>query len=101
MWLSPAFRSWNIEDRTSARSTCPVLVVQGDADAYGTTAQLDAIEAGVAGPVERLLVCGAGHAPQLDAPAVVTERVAEFVSGLDAGADGLAANASYDQGKRR
>ena len=78
-----------------------MLLVQGDADPYGTTAQLDAIEAGVAGPVERLLVRGVGHAPHLEAPAVVTERVAELVIGLDVGADGPAPEAAYDQGKRR
>ena len=52
VWLSPAFRAWNIEDRLPA-ITAPVLLVQGADDPYGTTAQLDAIAAGVHGPVER------------------------------------------------
>ena len=38
--------------RRSPASTAPVLVVQGDADEYGTLAQLDAIERTATGPVE-------------------------------------------------
>src|SRR5205823_2246310 len=64
IWLSPEFRSWNIEAFLPAIE-CPVLLVQGDADEYGTLAQLDAIERGVAGRVERVVVAGAGHAPHL------------------------------------
>ena len=59
IWLLPAFRSWNIEDCLGAIS-CPVLLVQGDADPFGTTAQLDAIEAGVAGPVAAFARAGHG-----------------------------------------
>ena len=84
IWLSPAFRAWNIEDRLGA-ITCPVLVIQGAADPYGTTAQLDAIAAGVAGSVEQLLVPDVGHAPHLEVSEQVTQRVAGFVNGLDVG----------------
>ncbi len=81
VWLSPAFRSWDITNRL-AGITCPMLVVQGDADTYGTLAQLDAIEAGVSGPTQRLVVPGAGHSPQLDAPDTVLPAVATFVRRL-------------------
>ena len=66
VWLSPAFRSWDITDRLAAVA-CPVALVQGRADEYGTQAQLDAISAGVGGPVEQTLIDGAGHAPHLEA----------------------------------
>ena len=36
VWLSPAFRAWNIEP-SLASITCPVLAVQGEDDEYGTT----------------------------------------------------------------
>lgn len=39
VWLSPAFRIWNIEDRLGAVHA-PVLLVQGTEDQYGTMAQL-------------------------------------------------------------
>ena len=81
-WLSPEFRSWNIEDRL-AGVRCPVLVVQGEDDAYGTLGQVDAIERGVTGPVQRLILAGVGHAPHLEAPADTLAAVAPFVRALD------------------
>jgi pimeloyl-ACP methyl ester carboxylesterase len=36
-WLSPPFRDWNVEDVLPA-VTCPVLVIQGEDDHYGTQA---------------------------------------------------------------
>ena len=83
MWLSDAFRSWNIEDRLPAIGV-PVLLVQGTADQYGTLAQIDAIEAGVTGRCERLVVDGAGHSPQLDARDEVVAAAAAFVRTLSA-----------------
>ena len=61
------------------RRALPVLLVQGDADEYGTTAQLDAIAARIPAS-ETLLVPGAGHSPHRDAPDTVIERVAAFVA---------------------
>jgi pimeloyl-ACP methyl ester carboxylesterase len=81
IWLAPEFRSWNIEDRLAA-ITAPVLLIQGTDDPYGTLAQLDAIERGVGGPVERLVVPGIGHAPHLEAPATTRSAVASFVAAL-------------------
>jgi pimeloyl-ACP methyl ester carboxylesterase len=80
IWLDPRFRSWNIET-TAARLRVPVLLVQGDADEYGTRAQLDAIIAR-APCCETLLVAGAGHSPHRDAPELVLERVGAFVAAL-------------------
>ncbi len=87
VWLSDGFRSWNIEDRLPGVAE-PVLLVQGTADQYGTLAQLDAIEAGVRGPTERMVVDGAGHSPHLDARDVVVAAIARFVgevSGVSSG----------------
>jgi pimeloyl-ACP methyl ester carboxylesterase len=78
VWLDPEFRSWNIEDRL-AGVTCPVLLVQSEADPYGTTAQLDAIRAGVRGPTRQVLVPGASHAPHLDAADAVVAAVVDFL----------------------
>lgn len=78
VWASEAFHSWNIEDRLSAISA-PVLLAQGTDDQYGTLAQLDAIEAGVSGRCERLVIDGAGHAPQLEQRAIVVDGIGRFV----------------------
>jgi pimeloyl-ACP methyl ester carboxylesterase len=80
VWLSPEFRAWNIEGYLPSIS-CPVLVVQGDGDEYGTLAQVDAIERGVAGPCERLVIAGAGHAPHQQAGAEVVTAIRRFVVG--------------------
>ena len=80
IWLDPRFRSWNIE-AYAGRVHCPVLLIQGAADEYGTTAQLDAITARVPSS-ETLLVPAAGHSPHRDAAALVLERIASFVDRL-------------------
>ena len=77
IWLDPRFRDWNIESYLGS-VRCPVLLVQGDADEYGTTAQLDAIAARVPSS-EILLVPSAGHSPHRDAPETVLERVGAFI----------------------
>jgi pimeloyl-ACP methyl ester carboxylesterase len=81
VWLSPGFRSWNIEDRLPV-VTCPVLLVQGDADPYGSIAQLDALERGVAGPCRRIVLPGVGHAPHAEAPSETLAVVGGFVAGV-------------------
>jgi pimeloyl-ACP methyl ester carboxylesterase len=78
IWLAPEFRTWNIEACLPAISA-PVLVVQGDRDQYGTLAQVDAIEHGVVGQFERLVIAGAGHAPHEHACADVVTAIRRFV----------------------
>jgi pimeloyl-ACP methyl ester carboxylesterase len=77
VWLDPAFADWTLEP-DAERVTCPVLLVQGADDPYGTLGQLDRIESRVRGPVRRLVVPG-GHSPHRDAPEVVLREVARFV----------------------
>ncbi len=81
VWLSPAFRSWDITDRLPAIDA-PVLVIQGEDDPYGTTRQVDLIAAGVHGRCEQLLLPGVGHAPHLEAPAEALAAITAFVAGL-------------------
>jgi pimeloyl-ACP methyl ester carboxylesterase len=81
VWLDPAFRSWTLEPDAS-RVTCPVLLIQGADDPYGTLAQLDRIEARVRGPVRRLVVPG-GHSPHRDAPERVLREISVFVREAD------------------
>jgi pimeloyl-ACP methyl ester carboxylesterase len=85
VWLSAEFRDWNIEPSLPAID-CPILVVQGADDAYGTLAQVDAIERGAtASPsVQRLVLAGCGHSPHLDRPAETTAAVVGFVESVQA-----------------
>jgi pimeloyl-ACP methyl ester carboxylesterase len=81
VWLDPAFRSWTLEP-DAERVTCPVLLIQGSDDPYGTLDQLDRIEARVRGPVRRLLVPG-GHSPHREAPEPVLREIALFAHEAD------------------
>jgi len=81
VWLSPAFRAWNIEGYLPGIDA-PVLALQGGGDEYGTVAQLDAIAAGTSGPVERVVLAGQGHVLHTGGGNGVVERVASFVSRL-------------------
>ncbi len=79
VWLSQAFRAWNVEAELS-RIRCPVLVVQGDLDEYGTEAQVHAIARGVAGPARTVLLPGVRHSPHRDAPEAVLGLTAEHLA---------------------
>jgi pimeloyl-ACP methyl ester carboxylesterase len=85
IWLDPRFRDWNIEASFPGIG-CPMLVIQGLDDEYGTTAQLEAIERGVIGPVESLVLEGCGHSPHLSKPGPVLEATIGFVARIGTGA---------------
>lgn len=77
-WLRPGFRQWSIESFLP-RITAPVLLIQGGRDAYGSVAQLDAIERGVAGRVTRRWLEDCGHAPHRERPKETLDAIAAFV----------------------
>ena len=81
IWLSPAFRSWNIETSLPG-IRCPLLLIQGRDDEYGTPSQLDAIERQVGGKLTRIELDDCGHAPQRDQPQATLEAIADFVATL-------------------
>ena len=80
-WLDPAFRQWNLESSLPAIRS-PTLLVQGEEDEYGTVAQIDALQRGLGGPVETLLVPGAGHAPHKEREGPVLQAMGRFVRSL-------------------
>jgi pimeloyl-ACP methyl ester carboxylesterase len=82
-WLDPGFRSWNLEEYLPA-VTVPVLLLQGTEDEYGTLRQLDAIEAGCTGTVQRLVLERCGHAPHRDQPRRALEAMAAFIRAVAA-----------------
>lgn len=80
-WLDPAFREWNLEEYP-ARIRCPVLLVQGRQDDYGTEAQLVSLRAKLPQPPRQLLLSDCGHVPFRDRPAETLQGIAVFVTGL-------------------
>jgi pimeloyl-ACP methyl ester carboxylesterase len=80
IWLDPAFRKWNIEDCLD-RVRCPVLVIQGEDDEYGTQAQVAAIQRKVPA-TQTLTLRNCGHCPHRDQPEATLDRVVQFVGRL-------------------
>ena len=78
-WLAPGFRDWNVEAELR-RIRCPVLVLQGSEDEYGTDAQVHAISRGVAGPSRAAILPGLRHTPHREDPDAVVRLVVEFLA---------------------
>ena len=78
-WLSPEFRDWNIESDLAA-ITCPLLVLQGEHDEYGSPSQVEAIVRGVRGPVEAHLLPDTRHTPHRSHPSLVIAHVRSFLA---------------------
>jgi pimeloyl-ACP methyl ester carboxylesterase len=81
IWLDPRFRSWNIEDSLSDIA-CPVLVIQGEDDEYGTFAQVEAIKKRVPG-TETVVLQECGHSPHRDQQKTTLAAILKFVQHVD------------------
>jgi len=78
VWLNPDFESWNIESALPD-VTCPVLLIQGENDEYGTKVQLDAVSRQLGGVVDELLLSDCRHSPHLDRRAATTDATVGFI----------------------
>ncbi len=85
VWLNPEFRAWNIEEFLS-RITCPVLIIQGENDEYGTVRQIEAITRQVPGPVESVLLPDCGHSPHRDQRERTLAAMTDFIARYDTAA---------------
>jgi pimeloyl-ACP methyl ester carboxylesterase len=74
-WLDPGFRAWNVAEYIE-RWRVPALVIQGDADPYGTLAQVEATRRAGA---QTLILNGVKHAPQFEAPEATLGALARFL----------------------
>lgn len=86
-WLRPDFRDWTLVERLPAIA-CPLLVIQGADDEYGTAAQVETIVARSGGPAEALLVPACGHSPHHQRRAVVLRAMTDFVGRIIAAGAG-------------
>jgi pimeloyl-ACP methyl ester carboxylesterase len=77
-WLDPGFPAVLDLQPEIAHVRVPILVVQGDADPYGTLEHLRIIERETYCPVDSLVLPGIGHAPQLEAPEATLAAIADF-----------------------
>jgi pimeloyl-ACP methyl ester carboxylesterase len=81
-WLDPKFSSaFDITDAL-AYIRVPMLVIQGEADRYGTLAQVRVCEEECYCPVETLVMPGTGHAPHREKPEETLSAFADFADRL-------------------
>ncbi len=77
-WLEPAFAQWDMTDRLGC-IRCPLLVMQGADDEYGTARQVAAIRDESGGPAEGVVVPGCAHVPHHQAREAVLARMAAAI----------------------
>ncbi len=83
IWLDPLFRDWNIEALLPSIS-CPLLVIQGQEDEYGTMEQITGI-ARAAPDAKLLALPNCRHSPHRDQPQAVLAATRKFLADIAAG----------------
>ena len=78
-WMDPAMAEWEmLGDLHGIR--CPVLVVQGDQDQYGSRRQVDLIAEHAGGPADVLWLDGVGHVPHLQARQRIIDETKRWIT---------------------
>lgn len=81
IWLHPDFRRWNIEAYLPA-VTCPVLLIQGEDDQYGSAAQVKAVAQQVLGRSQIRMLADCAHSPHVDCKDATVAAIGDFVDSL-------------------
>ncbi|MCU7250347.1 alpha/beta fold hydrolase [Pseudomonas koreensis] len=76
-WLSDTFSDWRL-DELLQQVRCPVLVLHGDRDEYGSTRQPERIAARVSGPASVQILANCGHVPHREFADAVLEVLCTF-----------------------
>ncbi len=71
------FRDWNIESFLP-QIKCPVLVIQGENDEFGTIAQVDGIINAIP-TASKIIIPDIGHNPHKEVPDVIIKKVRQFI----------------------
>jgi len=77
IWLDPDFRNWNIESFLDF-IRCPVLVLQGSQDEYGTIKQVDAIRRRIPS-ASAIILEDCRHAPHRDCCEAALSAIRQFL----------------------
>jgi pimeloyl-ACP methyl ester carboxylesterase len=78
IWLSPEFASWSLAGELP-KVRCPLLVMHGDRDEYGSVRFPEMLCSLAGGPAEKLIIPECGHVPHREKPDVVLEAVSRFL----------------------
>jgi pimeloyl-ACP methyl ester carboxylesterase len=77
-WLSADFASWSL-DADLPRVRCPVLVIHGDTDEYGSVRHPQRIGSLTSGPARVEILPDCGHVPHREQEGVVLNMIRAFV----------------------
>ena len=77
-WARSDYRDWNIEHFLSG-ITAPLLFIQGEADEYGTLAQVEKTISQVNGKAEKYIIPNVGHTPHKEAPELTLRVAINFI----------------------
>lgn len=80
-WQREDYWHWNVEKYLPA-IRCPLLVIQGIDDHYGTEAQVDAIVSGTGGAAEKMMLADCGHNPHVEQTDLTLAAIRRFVTFL-------------------
>lgn len=78
-WLSADFAGWTLERHVAALD-CPLLVIHGDADEYGSLRHPECLLGLGRQTAHRLILAGTGHFPHREAPAEILAAVQHFLA---------------------
>lgn len=82
-WLDPGFTTWNLEGFVPG-IRCPVLLIQGKQDQYGTAAQITAIEKALpeSTPQQTVWLEDCRHSPHRDQPDAAVQAIHQFINSV-------------------
>lgn len=80
-WTRPDFRNWSIENYLP-EIVCPVLVLQGINDEFGSLKQVEGIVNGTSGTTEKVLIDDCAHTPHKEKPEETLNTAASFINSL-------------------
>ena len=81
-WLSSEFRHWHLKD-TITQIQCPLLVIHGELDEYGSLAQPQQFINYASGKSQMEIITGAKHMPHKENPEQILEIIQSFIADLD------------------
>lgn len=79
IWLADEYRHWNLTE-VLHQLQCPLLVIHGDQDEYGSLAFPEFLAAHTGGPVVKVILQNCGHMPHREQTAEVIQVLKKFFS---------------------
>jgi len=78
-WLSPEWASWTLKSSLT-RVRCPLLVLHGERDEYGSTAFPDELASQAGGLSQKVIIKDCAHVPHREQEQFVLDLVEDFIS---------------------